>query len=522
LDRRASTSSFASPAARGGLWFLCSSFGRVRSVEEPMTVSAELEAEIHRLSAAEGWPPGTIARQLAVHIDVVHRVLGLQAPRERVRKGSFVDEYVPFMRETLARWPTLRSTRLFDMLKERGFPGSPRTVREHVARLRPRREREAFLRTTPLIGEQSQIDWAFVQIVSVVGGQRPRWMFVIVLSWSRAMWCELCFTMDAATVARSLVRAAQAFDGVTRQWLFDNPKTVVIERASDAVRFHPMLLSTTTALHVQPRLCAPRRANEKGKVERAIRFVRERALVDFVFHNIDDGNERLQRFCTGVALDRPHPTLPGRTVRDCLDEERSRLLRLETLPSTDEQRTVVVDKTAFIRFDTNDYSVPHTLVGKTLTLFACDREVRLVDVTKQVAMHSRCFGRRQMIENPEHRRALIEVKRRARDGVRRDQLSSAVPAFRLVVERWLEEGRNVGVAVARASSAYDDYGSAIFAAAVDDFIARGLVDPAALTALCDHFQRNRRPRSQPAQVPHHVDDRDVTPHDLGGYDDPED
>ena len=488
-----------------------------------MTVSAELEAEIHRLSAVELWPPGTIARQLAVHIDVVRRVLGLQAPRERVRKGSFVDEYVPFMRETLARWPTLRSTRLFDMLKERGFPGSPRTVREHVARLRPRREREAFLRTTPLIGEQSQVDWAFVQNVSVDGGQRPLWMFVIVLSWSRAMWCELCFTMDAATVARSLVRAAQAFDGVTRQWLFDNPKTIVVERAGDAVRFHSLLLSTTTALRVQPRLCAPRRANEKGKVERAIRFVRERALVDFVFHSVDDGNDRLQRFCTGVALDRPHPTLAGRTVRDCLEEERPRLLRIaETLPPTDEQRSVVVDKTAFIRFDTNDYSVPHNLVGKTLTLFACDREVRLVDATEQVALHKRCFGRRQSIENPEHRRALVEVKRRARDGVRRDQLSNIVPAFRLVLERWLEEGRNIGVAVARANAAYDDYGANVFAAAVDDFIARGLVDPAALAVLCDHIQRNRKPRSPPVPAPHHVDDRDVTPHDLGGYDDPED
>ncbi|MFO0467550.1 MAG: IS21 family transposase [bacterium] len=488
-----------------------------------MTVSAELEAEIHRLSAAEHWPPGTIARQLAIHIDVVHRVLGLQAPRQHVRKPSFVDEYVPFMRETLGRWPTLRSTRLFDMLKERGFPGSPRTVREHVARLRPRREREAFLRTIPLIGEQSQVDWAFVQNVNVDGAKRQLWMFVIVLSWSRAMWCELCFTMDAATVARSLVRAAKAFDGVTRQWLFDNPKTIVIERVGDAVRFHPLLLSTTTALRVQPQLCAPRRANEKGKVERAIRFVRERALVDFVFHNIDEGNERLQRFCTGVALDRPHPTLPGRTVRECLDEERPRLLRLvEPLPPTDEQRSVVVDKTAFVRFDTNDYSVPHTLVGKTLSLFACDRQVRLVDVATPVAVHKRCFGRRQSVENPEHRQALVEVKRRARDGVRRDQLSSSVPAFRVVLERWLEEGRNVGVAVARASSAFDDYGADVFGAAVDEFVARGLVDPAALTALCDHILRTRKPRPSPAPAPHHVDDRDVTPHDLGGYDDPED
>lgn len=487
-----------------------------------MTVSAELEAEIHRLSAVEHWPPGTIARQLAIHVDVVRRVLGLQAPRQPVRKPSFVEAWVPFMRETLERWPTLRSTRLFDMMKERGFPGSPRTVREHAARLRPRREREAFLRTTALIGEQSQIDWAFVQNVNVEGGKRPLWMFVIVLSWSRAMWCELCFTMDAATVARSLVRAARHFDGVTRQWLFDNPKTIVVERAGDAVRFHPLLLSTTSALHVQPRLCTPRRANEKGKVERAIRFVRERALVDYVFAGIDDGNERLLRFCTGVALDRPHPSLPGRSVRDCLDEERPRLLRLEEPPPTDEQRSVVVDKTAFIRFDNNDYSVPHNLVGKTLTLIASDKEVRLVDVAEQVAVHRRCFGRRQTIENPSHRRALVDMKRRAKEGARRDELSQRVPAFRLVLERWLEEGRNIGVAVARASSAYDDYGADVFTAAVDDFIARGLVDPAALAALCDHIRRARKPRATPQRAPHHVDDRDVTPHDLGGYDDPED
>ena len=112
------------------------------------------------------------------------------------------------------------------------------------------------------------------------------------------MWCELCFTIDAASVARSLVRAARAFDGVTRQWLFDNPKTIVVDRVGEAMGFHPLLLSTTTALRVQPRLCAPRRANEKGKLERAIRFVRERALVDFVCKDIDDGNQKGGAGCT--------------------------------------------------------------------------------------------------------------------------------------------------------------------------------------------------------------------------------
>ena len=221
-----------------------------------MTVSAELAAEIHRLHHAEQWPVGTIARQLGVHHDVVERVVDGSAVRA-AKRPSFVDAYIPFMTETLLLYPSLRATRLFDMLKERGFPGQPRTVREHAAVLRPRHQ-EAFLRISSLIGEQSQIDWAFVQNVDVDGGKRPLWMFVIVLSWSRAMWAELCFGMDAACVARSLVRAGETFGGVTRQWLFDNPKTVVVDRHEQAIRFHPLLLSTTTALRVQPRLCTPR------------------------------------------------------------------------------------------------------------------------------------------------------------------------------------------------------------------------------------------------------------------------
>ena len=221
----------------------------VRSVEERSVITADTEAEIHRLHHAENWPPGTIARQLRIHVDVVRRVLGVQQPSTCAQRGSFVDAYVPFIKETLEQWPTLRSTRIHDMLRERGFPGSPRTVREHVAQLRPRKQREAFLRTSPLIGEQSQIDWAFIGNVDVDGTKRALWMFVIVLSWSRAIWAESCFAIDAPAVARSLVRAGTAFGGVTRQWLFDNPKTIVIERVSaDLVRFHPLLLATTTQI----------------------------------------------------------------------------------------------------------------------------------------------------------------------------------------------------------------------------------------------------------------------------------
>lgn len=487
-----------------------------------MAVSPELEAEIHRLHHAEGWPGGTVARQLGIHDDVVRRVLGLAAPPMRPRRASIVDDYVPFIEETLTQWPTLRSTRIFDMVRDRGFPGAARTVRRHVARLRPRKPREAFLRTSPLIGEQSQIDWAFIGNVDVDGTRRALWMFVIILSWSRAIWAESCFAMDASAVARSLVRASTAFGGVTRQWLFDNPKTIVIERVTeDIVRFHPLLLSTTTALRVQPRLCTPRRANEKGKVERAIRFMRDRALSGWTPTTIDDANQRLRCFCDGVALDRPHPTIINKTVRQCLIEEQERLLALpEHLPPTDEFRSAVVDKTAFVRFDANDYSVPHDLVGKTVTVIASDSVVRVVDVGVEVARHHRSYSRKRVVEDPQHRSNLIARKQAAKNVKRREQLQERFPAFVKLIERWLEEARNVGSCVARCHIIHDLYGDEIFAEAVDDFGARGLIDPGALESLCEQLRQQRSPRPTPASPPSHPNDRDVTPHELESYDEP--
>jgi transposase len=220
-----------------------------------------------------------VARQLDVHEDVVRRVVGLVRPRRALTpRKRIVDDYVALIDEILKQYPTLRCTRLHDMLRARGFKGAVRTLRQYVATVRPAPKREAFLRLQPLVGEQAQIDWAYVGDAAVAGGKRPLWLFVIVLSWSRAMWGELVYDLSAASVARSLVRAANAFGGVTRQWLFDNPKSVVLERSGDAARFHSLLVELSGHYRVQLRLCAPRKAWEKGGVERAIRFLRERFL----------------------------------------------------------------------------------------------------------------------------------------------------------------------------------------------------------------------------------------------------
>jgi transposase len=481
----------------------------------------DTEAEVLRLFYAEHWKVGTISEQLGLHPDVVKRVLGLGRAREPgPPRARLVDPYRELIAETLRQYPRLRSTRLLDMLRQRGFRGAERTLRKYVHEVRPRPSREVYLSLHTLPGEQAQVDWAYVGKLPVDGAERSLWLFVFVLSYSRALWGEFVFDLSVHSLCRSLVRASRALGGVPRQWLFDNPKTVVIERVGDAVRFHPVLLELCGQMRVQPRLCAVRRPEHKGRVERSIRYLRERFLAGRTVTGIADGNRALDRFIAEIAHARPHPELAPRTVGDVLIEEQSRLLPLAApLPETDLVWPASVDKQAFVRFDTNRYSVPSQFAHRTVTLVANDQLVRLVDGQSEIARHARCWGRRRTIEEPAHRAALLRERKAAADFKGRDRLRLVAPDFATLLERWSLRNMNVSLQVARSTKLLDLYGDDIFALAVGEAIVRQIVDTGALSLCCERIRRERNlPVPVELKLPEHAVDRDVVPHNLETYD----
>jgi transposase len=488
-----------------------------------MTVDLKVEAEIRRLYFAEHWKRGTIASALGVHFDTVVRVLGSFGPRAGSPRPNarVLEPYIPFVDETLARHPRLVATRIQDMLVERGYTGSLRTLRRYVRTARPTPKSEAFLRVETLPGEQAQVDWAHVGALTILGSTRPLWAFVMVLAYSRAMWAELVLDMGIESLRRSLVRASVFFGGSPRQWLFDNAKTVVVERSGDAVRFHPALLDLSARLHVQPALCGVRKPHEKGKVERAIRFLKERFFAARSFHSVAHGNAQLLEFCERIAHQRPHPRWPERRILDVFEEEKPRLLSLPSpLPDTETVAPITVDKSAFVKLDTNRYSVPAPYKDHTLTLVADDVTVRLLDGQVEVARHARCWGRHRTIELREHRAALLDEKRKARDLKGRDRLRVEVPEIEALLERWVDAGRNIGSMVAFTVKLLDAYGPKVLRTVVTDMVRRGVHDRGAMAILCE--QKRRRGRAGPAPLAlhlgEHVVERDVVPHDLGGYD----
>ena len=119
-----------------------------------MTIPPELEAQILRYYHVEKWRIGTIARQLRVHPETVARVLA-QAGLPRIgppQRPSKIDPYLPFIREMLAKFPTLTASRLHAMACERGYRGGPSRFRAIIACHRPRPQAEAYLRNLKLTG----------------------------------------------------------------------------------------------------------------------------------------------------------------------------------------------------------------------------------------------------------------------------------------------------------------------------------------------------------------------------------
>ena len=487
-------------------------------------ISKEREGAILRLYHAEKWRIGTIATHLGVHHTTVQRVLAYAglASKEVSPRPSMADPYVPFIVETLTKYPRLCASRLYQMVQERGYPGAPDHFRRIVSRFRPRRPAEAFLRLRTLPGEQAQVDWGHFGKISIGRAQRTLWAFVMVLSWSRHIFLRFYLHAAMPSFLRGHVDAFAAFGGVPRVLLYDNLKSAVLERVDDAIRFHPTLLALAAHYRYEPRPVAPARGNEKGRVERAIRYIRDNFFAARSFANLDDLNAQAERWTAGHAAERRCPEDTTRCIREAFDDERGKLLPLppEPFPS-DEQVPGHVGKTPYVRFDLNDYSVPATLVRRTLTVVASPDTVRILDGASTVAIHRRSWDRGQTLEQPAHIEELVRTKARAREARGLDRLTRAAPSARSLLELAAQRGGNLGNITARLLVLLDVVAATELDTAITEAVARDAPHVGAVRQILD---RRRAERGEPPPVVPRFSTHPraaavvVRPHALSSYD----
>jgi len=487
-------------------------------------ISTQQAAEVLRLYHAEKWKIGTIATQLGLHHGTVRRVLGRAGitPLSHAHRPSIADPYVPLILETLEQYPKLTASRLYAMAKARGYSGGPDHFRRVVARHRPRPIAEAYLRLRTLPGEQAQVDWAHFGTLTVGRASRQLMAFVMVLSFSRMVFVRFYLNATMPSFLHGHVSAFDFWGGVPRVLLYDNLKSAVLERKGDAIRFHPTLLELSGHYRYEPRPVAVARGNEKGRVERAIRYLRSSFFAARDYANLDDLNRQAREWCETTAAERRCPEDEALSVAEAFEQEKPHLLELPNDQFvTDERIEVRVGKTPYVRFDLNDYSIPATRTRRAVTVIASMDTVRVLDGLELVAEHRRSWDRRQVVEDAAHIEALAQLKREARVHRGLDRLYHATPSSQALFKALAEQGKNLGGATIMLLKQLDFVGAAELEAAVAEVIKRGTPHLAAVRHV---LERRRYERGAPPAVGRHlpVDDRVqgpiVTPHSLSDYD----
>jgi transposase len=488
-------------------------------------IPPELRSRIRRLFFAEHWKIGTIAAELALHRDAVELAI---EPRRFVNapfraSATLLDPYKDFVQATLDAHPRLRATRLLEMIKQRGYAGSVYPLRRYVRRVRPVARHEAFFRLSTLPGEQAQVDWGSFGSVVIGKTRRALSCFVMVLSWSRAIFARFVLDQTIESFLRCHVAAFEAFGGTPRVLLYDNLKAVVLERVADVIRFHPRLLDLAGHYHFAPRPVGVARGNEKGRVERAIRYLRDSFFAARVFRSVDDLNRQLGDWIENVAHAR---VVPGdndkRRVHEALVEEGPRLLALPAhAHACDYVRGVASGKSPYIRFDKNDYSIPHTLVRMPLTLVASDTIVRVLDGDTEIARHARSWEHGRQIEIEAHLAGLADHKKKAREQRGRNRVIVACPSAEPFLVKVALHGGHLGGTTTRLLHLLDRFGARDLEAAIAEAYRRGAFTAQSVAHVLDQRHRARGQKTPiPPMLPDDPRVRDlvVPTRELGAYD----
>lgn len=355
-----------------------------------------------------------ISRELTISKNTVRKALRDEfypSYQRQESKPTLLSDFMPFLME---RAPQLdfNATTLHRELKKKSYTGGYTMVRMAVKPLRDtyRMIEDATVRFETPPGLQAQMDWGSKKVM-VGGCLTTIKIFVVVLGFSRAIYVEFVLDETLPTLIACHEHAFAWFGGLTEEILYDNPKTIVLDRATDNARINPKFEDFSRYYGYTPRLCRPYRARTKGKVESGVKHVKKSFLPGQEFASLDAANEQVLAWIREVADQRVHGTTHEQPVQRF---QRENLRALGNRPPYQLQvcqmRRVASDY--MISYASNRYSVPWKYVHQTVELQERGDSLSIYYQGTIIATHRKAPGRYQVMINMEHYRGLGLVPER--------------------------------------------------------------------------------------------------------------
>lgn len=393
-------------------------------------------------------------------------------PRRRASKrASKLDPFKPAITRWLERHP-YSATQIYQRLcADEGYTGGFSILKTYVQAVRPVRH-PAYLSLAFAPGEAAQVDWGCAGVIQIGSTRRRLSFFVMVLCHSRMAYVE--FTCGEATehFLACHQNALEFFSGTPKVILIDNLKTGVLShRFGQNAIFNPRYLDFAAHYGFEPRACNVRKANEKGRVENFVGYVKKNLLAGLDIPNsLSAINTAARHWLDTVANVRDHKETRSQPAGLFLIEKPA-LRPLPPVPADiSVARTVRVTNRCRVVLDTNRYSVPSLYASQQLTLYAFPNRLCLYHANKLIATHPRCYERHRDFENPDHVKELLDQRRRARDAKWLLTFYALSPQAEYYHQQLTVRHLNERVHINKIVALTDIYGSEKVALAIEDAI----------------------------------------------------
>lgn len=291
-------------------------------------------------------------------------------------------------------------TAIHELLVEEqpGYTGSLSAVKRLYKRIKAQRGPRAEDVAIPVVtapGKEAQVDFGFVGWLHDPETRRKRkcWVFVMVLSHSRHFYARVVLQQDIETWLSLHKAAFTFFGGVPETVRPDNLKAAVVQAAFSAEEMGELNRSYRELARHYRLVIDPTPAyapEKKGKVESAVKYVKNAFFKPREFADIHDANRRLEQWNRETASQRTHGTT-GRVPVTVFDtEERQTLKALPTKPFVPVVwHKATVGRNTHVTFERRFYSVPWTHIGKTAWVKASGDSVVIYVEDERVATHPR-------------------------------------------------------------------------------------------------------------------------------------
>ena len=379
-------------------------------------IDYEMFCRLRQLHDAKGLKASQIAAELDLDPKTVERWLDQPTyqPRQGTRRASKLDSFRGQITALLERHP-YTAQQLFQQLRQQGYAGGYSILKDFVRQVRPVRK-PAYLMLEFAPGECAQVDWGSFGSVAVGATRRRLSFFVMVLCYSRMMYVEFTLSEGMEQFLSAHRHAFEFFQGCTGKVVIDNLKVGVLRHpCGQKALFHPRYLDLAAHYGFEPVACNVRKANEKGRVENGVGYVKKNFLNGLDIPSFAAVNPAAIQWRDTVANVRVH----GETHRKPIDLFTAEKLRLKPLPVMPYDCAVVRPISAngccHVLCDTNRYSVPHLYASQKLTLKLAPDQRLLFHQEKLIATHARTYDRRQKVSNPDHAKELLAQRKKARD-----------------------------------------------------------------------------------------------------------